>query len=361
MRRSFYLFLCILLLTGCVQQSILDDIQMITIIGYDLPDSEEEDDDLIKGIAVAPQYHADGKIENTVFVETAKLSKEIRSQYNAESPKPIVSGKLEIALFSRDIAETEGVMSLIDTLQRDPSIGSRVFLGISNGDTEELLRTNYGNVDTGTYFQDILKHNSKHGMLPEMNLHSFLYSHFSEGSDPFLPILDSDGDKGKIIGIGLLDDGKMVSELDAESLFTFKILHEKFSSNDSFSVKIDPDNYAAIYNIASKRKINYKSREENKIKITGNILGVIKEYSGHALTPEALKEIELTMEKDIEKRGAKMIQSFQELGIDPLSLGNAVRSKTRGEFDSEKWIEKYKQMDISFDMKVKITESGIIE
>ncbi|MDQ0484222.1 Ger(x)C family spore germination protein [Guptibacillus hwajinpoensis] len=360
MRRLFYLFLSSFLLTGCVQQSILDDIQMITIIGYDVPD-EDEEDGLIKGIAVAPQYLADGKIVNNVFVETAKLSKEIRSQYNSESPKPIVSGKLEVALFSREIAETEGVNGLVDTLQRDPSIGSRVYLGISNGDTEELLSTNYGNVDTGTYFQDILKHNSKHGMLPETNLHSFLYSLYSEGSDPFLPILDRDGDKVKIIGIGLLDDGKMVSELDADSLFTFKILHEKFSSNDSFSVKLDPEKYAAIYNIASKRKVEYKSREANKIKITGSILGVIKEYSGKALTPESLKKIEETMEEDIEKRGMKMIQTFQELGIDPLSIGNAVRSKTRGEFDSEKWIDEYKNMDISFDMKVKITESGIIE
>ncbi|KMM36130.1 Ger(x)C family spore germination protein [Guptibacillus hwajinpoensis] len=360
MRRSFNLFLIILLLTGCVQQSILDDIQMVTIIGYDLPD-EDKEDGLIKGIAVAPQYLADGKIENNVFVETAKLSKEIRSQYNSKSPKPIVSGKLEVAMFSREIAETEGVTGLVDTLHRDPSIGSRVFLGIANGDTEELLSTNYGNVDTGTYFQDILKHNSKHGMLPETNLHSFLYSYYSEGSDPFLPILDRDGDKVKITGIGLLDGGKMVSELDADNLFTFKILQEKFSSNDSFSVNLDQDKYAAIYNIASKRKIEYNSREANKIKIRGSILGVIKEYSGKALTPEALKEIEETMEKDIEKRGTKMIQSFQELGIDPISLGNAVRSKTRGEFDRKKWIDEYKNMDISFDMNVKITESGIIE
>ncbi|MDP4551857.1 Ger(x)C family spore germination protein [Alkalihalobacillus macyae] len=360
MRRSFNLLLIILLLTGCVQQSILDDIQMITIIGYDLPD-EDEEEGLIKGIAVAPQYHADGKIENNVFIDTAKLSKEIRSQYNSKSPKPIVSGKLEVALFSRKIAETEGVTGLVDTLQRDPSIGSRLFLGIGDGDTEELLSTNYGNVDTGTYFQDILKHNSKHGMLPETNLHSFLYSHYSEGSDPFLPILERDGDKVKITGVALLDGGKMVSELDADSLFTFKILQEKFSSNDSFSVNLDPEKYAAIYNIASKRKVEYKSREANKIKITGSILGVIKEYSGKALTPEALKDIEETMEKDIENRGIKMIQTFQELGIDPLSLGNVVRSKTRGDFNSEKWINEYKNMDISFDMNVKITESGIIE
>ncbi|MBN8209158.1 Ger(x)C family spore germination protein [Bacillus sp. NTK071] len=360
MRRLLFFFLCLFLLAGCVQQSILDDIQMITIVGYDVPE-DDESDGLIKGIAVAPQYQADGRIDNTVFIETAELSKEIRSQYNSESPKPIVSGKLEVGLFSRELAETDGVIGLVDTLQRDPSIGSRVFLGVANGNIEEMLSANYGNVDTGTYFHDVLTHNSKHGMLPETNLHSFLYSYFSEGSDPFLPLLEMDGDKVKISGIALLNGGKMVGELDADSLFTFKILSERFSSNDSFSVKLGPGKYAAIYNIASKRKIEYKRAGANKIHIKGNVLGVIKEYSGEELSPEALNEIKLTMEKDIEKRGLEMIKTFQELEIDPLSLGNAVRSRTRGEFNRDQWIDEYKDMDISFDMDVKITESGIIE
>ncbi|TKD68804.1 Ger(x)C family spore germination protein [Pseudalkalibacillus hwajinpoensis] len=360
MIRSLLILLCILLLTGCVQKKILDDIQMVTIIGYDVPD-EDKDGGLIKGIAVAPQYQPDGKVDNTVFIESAELSKEIRSQYNSGSSKPIVSGKLEVALFSREIAEKDGVIELVDTLQRDPSIGSRVFLGVANGEIEEMLSTNYGNVDTGTYFNDILTHNSKHGMLPQTNLHSFLYSYFSEGSDPFLPLLEMDDETVKIIGIALLNGDKMVGELDADSLFTFKILYEKFSSNDSFSVKLGPDKYASIYNIASKRKIDYKRAGNGKILITGNILGVIKEYSGNKLSPEALKEIKETMEKDIEERGTKMIKTFQELRIDPLSLGNVVRSRTRGEFDRDKWIDEYKDMDISFDMNVKITESGIIE
>ncbi len=360
MIRPLLFFIMLLLLTGCVERSILDDIQLVTIIGYDVPD-DEENHDLIKGVAVAPQYQADGRIDNSVFVQTAELSKEIRSQYNSESPKPFVSGKLQVALFSREVAETRGIMELVDTLQRDPAIGSRVFLGVVNTDVEELLSANYGNVDTGSFIHDTLNHNSQHGMLPETNLHNFLYYYFSEGHDPFLPLLELDVDKVKIIGIALLKGDKMVGSLDAKSLFTFKILYEKFSSNDSFTVKLDDGEYAAIYNIASKRKIDINKDGSGKIEIHGNILGVIKEYSGEKLTPPVLKDIQKKMKEEIEKKGNNMIDEFQKLEIDPLGLGNSVRSVTRGKFDHEQWMDKYPDMDITFKMNVNVTESGVIE
>ncbi|WP_273852383.1 Ger(x)C family spore germination protein [Guptibacillus spartinae] len=360
MKRRVCMIVCMFFLTSCVQKSILDDIQMVTIIGYDLPESDEEEGQT-KGVAVAPQYEADGRIENNVFVQTAELSKEIRSQYNSESPKPFVSGKLQVALFSQDIAETEGIMKLVDTLQRDPSIGSRVFLGISGTDVETLLTTNYGNVDTGTYIHDTLSHNSRHGMLPETNLHDFLYNYYSVGDDPFLPLVVLDEDKVKITGIALFKGDKMVDSINAKNLFTFKVLHQKFSSNDSFTVKLDEEEHAAIYNIASKRNINLKMVNRNKIVLHGKVLGVIKEYSGEKLTPAKLKNIETKMEKDIEKTGMDMINKFQDLNIDPLGIGSAVRSVTRGDFHEEDWEKRYPDMDITFQMDVTITESGVIE
>ncbi|MFK3961259.1 Ger(x)C family spore germination protein [Guptibacillus hwajinpoensis] len=360
MRLILVFVICSVLLTGCVESSILDDIQMVTIIGYDFPDDESEES-LIKGIAVAPQYQANGRVDNSIFIQTAELSKEIRSQYNSESSKSFVSGKLEVALFSRELAESEGIIELVDTLQRDPSIGSRVFLGISNSNLETLLSTNYGNVDTGTFIHDTLSHNSKRGMLPETSMHNFLYHYYSEGNDPILPLVEQDGDKVKIIGIALFNGDKMVGTIDSRSLFTFKILYEKFSSNDSFTVKLNDEEHAAIYNIASKRNLNFKKDGSNKVQVHGKVLGVIKEYSGKQLTPLKLKDIEETMEKEIENRGNEMVQEFQRLKIDPLGLGNAIRSVTRGNFSHEDWMDRYPDMDIEFHMDVKVTESGVIE
>lgn len=349
--------LCMLLFTGgCVQDYVVDDIQMVTVAGYEFGENGE-----IKGIAVAPQFQANGEIENSVFTESAQISKEIRSQYNSESPKPFVSGKLQVAIYSRKIAEEKGIMELTDTLQRDPSIGSRAFLAISNGDPEEILRTDFGNVDTGQYIHNLLQHNSQYGMLPKTNLHNFFYYYFSEGNDPFLPLIDLVENKVKITGLAILKGDKMVMELPAEDLFSFKILYENFSSNDSFTTTLKNDDNASIYNIASKRNIDLKEIKKDKITISGKILGVIKEYTGEGLSAEVKNKIQKEMEKEVEIKANKMIKKFQEEGVDPLGLGIAVRSKTRGEFNYDEWKERYKDLDINFNMKVVITESGVIE
>ncbi|MCA0989071.1 Ger(x)C family spore germination protein [Guptibacillus algicola] len=356
MKLRILLCVCMLILSGCVENSIVDDIQMVTVIGY-----EKTDDGKLKGIAVAPQFQANGNVENSVFVETAQISKEIRSQFNTESPKPLVSGKLQLAIYSKKIAEEDGIMELTDTLQRDPSIGSRTFLAVSNSDPEAMLRTNFGNVDTGHYIHSILEHNSKYGMLPETNLHNFFYYYFSEGNDPFLPLIDLEEDKVKITGLVLLKKDKMVSELPADDLFTFKILYENFSSNDSYTTDLGGGDHASIYNIASKRDIDLKKIKKNKITINGKVLGVIKEYTGEELNTKVKEKIEKDMEEEVEKKGREMIEKFQEEGIDPLGLGNAVRSVTRGKFDYDEWKQRYTDIDIKFNMEVVITESGVIE
>lgn len=348
--------IAILFLSGCVENSIVDDIQMVTVIGY-----EKTEDGNVKGVAVAPQFQADGTVQNSVFVEEAQISKEIRSQYNSESPKPMVSGKLQLAIYSRKLAESDGIMELTDTLQRDPSIGSRAYLAISNSDPEEILRTNFGNVDTGHFIHSILEHNSKYGMLPKTNLHNFFYYYFSEGNDPFLPLIELQDNKVKVTGLALLKGDKMVMELPAEDLFTFKILYENFSSNDSFTTDLGGGARASIYNIASKRDIDLKKIKKNELTINGEILGVIKEYTGERLNSEVIDKIEKDMEEEVERKGRKMIKEFQEQGIDPLGLGNAVRSVTRGKFDHNEWKDRYPDLSIKFNMNVIITESGVIE
>ncbi|WP_347552123.1 Ger(x)C family spore germination protein [Pseudalkalibacillus hwajinpoensis] len=360
MKRWYAVLIFALMLTGCVENRILDDLQMITVIGYDKADDGSESD-VVKGIAVAPQFERDGRIENNVFVESAHLSKEIRSQFNAESSKPLVSGKLQVAIYSREIAETDGIIDLVDTLQRDPAIGSRAFLAIANSDPEEMLRSDFGNVDIGSYIHDVLEHNSVNGMLPLTNLHYFLYYYYSEGNDPFLPLIEKQDNKVKIVGLALFDGDKMVGEIGLQDLFTFKALFEKFSSNDSYSVKLDNGEYAAVYNIASKRNLNLADVDKDNIEIKGEILGIIKEYSGEKLNPKIMKEIQSTMEVEIEEKGNAMIKDFQRLGVDPLGLGNAVRSVTRGGLDQKEWKKKYEDMDITFNMNVNITEAGVTE
>jgi spore germination protein len=74
--------------------------------------------------------------------------------------------------------------------------------------------------------------------------------------------------------------------------------------------------------------------------------------------PKVVKKIEKSIEKELEKEGMKMIQKFKKLNIDPLGIGEHVRSRTR-EFNHKEWNDRYQDLDVKVKYHVQITESGI--
>ena len=54
------------------------------------------------------------------------------------------------------------------------------------------------------------------------------------------------------------------------------------------------------------------------------------------------------------------MRKFQELKIDPLGIGEKVRSHFRN-FDKEAWKDRYPTVPVEFDMKVRIVNTGITE
>jgi spore germination protein len=71
-----------------------------------------------------------------------------------------------------------------------------------------------------------------------------------------------------------------------------------------------------------------------------------------------IKGIERKIEKELNKEGYKLIGKFQKLNIDPIGIGEHVRSRTRA-FDHKGWNKNYSGLDIKVKYQVKITESGI--
>ncbi|WP_373462638.1 Ger(x)C family spore germination C-terminal domain-containing protein [Paenibacillus sp. V4I3] len=53
-----------------------------------------------------------------------------------------------------------------------------------------------------------------------------------------------------------------------------------------------------------------------------------------------------------------LIQLFKKEGIDPLGLGDFVRSKTRN-WNEEEWKKEYRTLNVRLNVKVNLTEMGI--
>jgi spore germination protein len=95
-----------------------------------------------------------------------------------------------------------------------------------------------------------------------------------------------------------------------------------------------------------------------ELRLTGNVV----EYTGSAnFENEAeVKVVEKAVSHEIEPQANELIERFKDMGIDPLSIGESIRKRHRGEWSKERWIEAMKRADIHVHVTTNIIGSGTV-
>jgi spore germination protein len=354
--KKFILIIAVsLLMAGCVEKEIIDDVNIEMGIGYDVKEGDQ-----LEGTIMIPVFNPDKKIGNFTFSATASSARDLFQEVQRKSAQPVVTGSLEIAVFGEEMAK-KGVIELIDSFERDASIGARVYLAVGEGNAKDILSGTYGNRGNAVHLSDLIKQNTDKRNLPKTNLHLFLFDHYQKGKDPYMPILKKlEAEIIDIVGVALFKDDKMVHTIPADKMFFFKLLTDKFSQG-SFKIKVrEEEEQAAIRDLDSKNKFKLTKRDPYSITVEIKIEGIIREYTGQMLTPAMIKKIEKELENTVNEECSTLIADFQGHGVDPIGFGHFIKSKTRG-FDFKKWEDDYKNLTVHVKTDAKITEVGIVE
>jgi spore germination protein len=355
MKKWYYFFFgCFLIIAGgCVRKEVLDDINILSAVGYDYVDENK-----IRGTALIPVYET-GKISNETFVTTSITSQDMLEELQHKSSDPLVNGSIEVILYGDKLAK-KGIIPIMDTLQRDPSLGTRLYLMVIKGTAKEVLEGKYGNRGNGIYLSNLIRHNIEQRDIPKTNLHKFLYDYYSDGRDPFLPYMQRSKDKVKIVGIALFDNDRMVHYIKRNEMFYFKILVDRYTEG-MHTVQLENDEYAAIKSIVTNRTFSFSgSKEQPKITVKIKIRGVLYEYSGGHYNKKIKRMIEKSFEKEIVKEAGSLIKHLQSHQIDPIGFGDEAKSRYRN-FSYKTFYKNYPTLDIEVKAKVTIIDSGIVE
>ena len=353
LKKCSFLCLMFLLLTGCVEKEILDDISIESGLGFDYYKEGQ-----ILGTALVPNYMPDKSIKNVTYTSVSAMNRELFLEMQRQSADPLVIGSLQVALFGEKLAKN-GIIDLIDSLQRDATIGERLYLVVVDGKASELLKHDYGTSGNATYISNLIEQNIKSRDLPKSNLHRFIYDFFQTGKDSYLPTVKKIGkDKMEINGISLFKKDKVVETLPTSKMFFFKLLVDQYSEG-TYKIKMG-DEEAAVRSILSRTHFALSKKNPTEVTIRIKIKGSIREFSGNKLSPKAIKTIEKNMEKTVNQQSLKLLNHFKEIGIDPVGIGHFVKSRTR-HFDYEKWKTTYKTVPIKVKTKVEIIDAGVIE
>jgi spore germination protein len=354
--KKFFLILLSLqfLLTGCVEKEIVDDVNLITAVAFDSAGNNQ-----ILGTVNYNVYLKDQPVEDKQIVQQSELSREIIDDMQKQSSHPLVLGKLQIVLFGETLVKA-GINEQVDTLQREASISERLLLVVARGKAKEILDADFSPLGASEFLTNLILHNKTELDVPRSNLHLFLYQYYSKGQDAYLPILKKSGSTIQIDGLALFDNEKFVTEIPNEKMFFFKVLTDQYT-NGSYTLDLPETNEkVGIKSISSSRKIKLKSTDPYKLEISIRIKGFVTEFTGGKITPQIINEAEKAFEKSIEKETLALIEKFKDLKIDPLGLGNDIRSRSR-DFKLDEWREKIPELQVDVKAEAIISETGVVD
>ncbi|MEH7123798.1 Ger(x)C family spore germination protein [Bacillus sp. JJ1773] len=343
-----------ILLSGCVQRKVIDNINIESAAAFDkLAEGK------FIGTLLTQEYLPDKSIKNNTYTSEASLRRDLMLNLQKESSKPIVTGGVLVSIFGDKLVD-EGIIDFVDTYQRDPSIGARNFLATSHGSALEILKGDYGPEGNSNYINDLIEHNIQRGDVPETNLHIFLRDYYMKGKDPYLPELRQIAqNKMEISGLSIFRNDKEVYVLPKKEMFYFKLLVDKHTEG-SYRVHLEKGKDADVKSITSKHKFKLSKEKPLHVAIDIKTVGVIKEYTGERLTPKVVKEIEKKLEKDINEKCLELIKRFQKEKVDPIGFGFLHRKYIRG-YDFKKWKDDYQNLTVKINTKVRIAETGVID
>lgn len=355
---GFMFTITFLILSGCNRINILDQLQMVTILGFN-----KENDKYI-GTALYTDYteQKQGKV-HTLQGEATTVEL-VLDDMNSQSEKPIKIGKLMLLIVSEEIAK-EDISDIVRTICRDPLVGTNLIVAVSEMPPKEIL--NKIKDEGSDYLPRLIEQNFKFQNLPISNLHIFLFDYYGKGRDIAVPYIKLN-QKGKVMinEYAVFKKEKLNLILNEKEMVLYKILRDE-SIGGQVAVNVSKGQFEdlAVLTVLSGKNIESVSvSNPNTLpRISYNITlnGMVRDY------PKWLdlrkKENNLLLERQLEKRLEEdlkhLLLKFQEHNVDPLGVGDFIRAHSE-EWNEEQFYETiYPTIIFNVDTSVVLSESGI--
>jgi spore germination protein len=362
-RINIIVFCVLLMVTGCAQKRIIDDLALINAIGFDL---SKEDKEQLKVSATFPIITKDGKYDRKTLIVEGKSSKSAREKLKHKTNMQLENGQLRVTLFGTELAK-QGLLPQIDTFVRDPNIGSRVLLALGKPEASGILTLEIENEGQNATFleQAITKLNSESKSI-NYDIFQFLRDLYDDGVDPILPAYKVEEDDLKYDGVGLFQGDKLIDYLnptDAKLLFLFrkKITHGELEQE--IELEEGKKKQIMLSFVQTKHHIDVNSIAKDNLVATINIdiIGDVLEYTGEEdlSDPKIQMKAEKLISKQLNSKGNELLLQLQEMQVDPIGIGQHIRNHMKyKEWKALDWYEEYRKMNIKVNTNVKFSSNG---
>jgi Ger(x)C family germination protein len=349
------LLVCIVCLFGCSRTRIIDKISIVHVFGFDQADNGE-----LIGTALFPEYTKNKDSDQIHYLEEQAPTGDLFVPKMATlTSAPVELAKIRVLLFGKSYAEA-GIQDMVERFILNPQLGTNIQIAVSTHSARETLNT-FKKEKTLTLAERI-QHNMQGQALPNMNLHVFLNHFYGEGMDAYVPMLTIDEkDRVKIEGIGIFKDDKLKLHLKPEQTILFSFIEDD-RTQATYQIELDEnDRREKITVRAFQSKSNWDwDQKKEQLNLRLQLKMTLTQYPDRFNVEKAedVMEMKKLIVEKLEKGMGDLLAAFKENEVDPLGIGNIVRTKDRT-WEEESFYEQYPTLPIHVNVNLKILHSGL--
>ncbi|MFC3798477.1 Ger(x)C family spore germination protein [Cohnella sp. GCM10012308] len=363
-RRILIRMLPLVLLCGCQDEKVLEKIGFVRTI---VMETAEGQDQAMKMTISIPKTN---QTEAIVYSTVSKSFKQARIRFDMENDRKIVFGQLRQVMFGESLAR-RGVWGPLESVVRDPAIGVRTHILVSEGDVSRYISKRFLQGGTmGEYIDNLVRSDPATRGRFDTNLHTFMRDYYDDGIDPIATIIKETERGLGVNGIALFAGDRCVGKIDAEDAMFFALLRDKLKSGTLYMDEVETPRgmgTLTLGNVTSRQRIEVLSppdaklgkaaRAVIKLKIRGSLL----EYDGLMSLNNIRSQpmLERAMEKYVSGRCERLVKDMQRTGSDALGVGIRVRNKMKYKaWKSLDWNKAFAEAEIKVSVKLEIKDFG---
>lgn len=350
------------MLSGCWDQNLLKEVQLIYTAGYD----QTEEGEVTATTLAPPIEETDQVNEITVTGHTVRDSMLEMDLLIAEFAD---FSKLQTILLGSDLVKDE-VYPFLDELYRNPQHNLHARVAVTDRAASELLSEQYDTQKRKSeYFKGLLESSELTTVTPYVSLQDACTIMFNTEKDLYLPYItyEKEQKRAKVEGIALFHNNRFTGEyLNTEESVIFNMLNNDTEELVRVTRRVHDDSELEVENWLTVNIKHSKTRmsisKDLKKWVTDVEMDIVMtEYGQNKITKNKEAELQKRLKEILTEDIRHVMEKLQKSQSDAFGLANRVSAFNAERWDSDTWDETYQALQLQVNVEMKVIGTGIID
>ncbi|MED2974903.1 Ger(x)C family spore germination protein [Fictibacillus sp. B-59209] len=358
------------LMTGCWDQRLIKESRLILAVGLDLAPNGKIRDTVVYPVVNKPSQ-AVAMVKSVVVTSTGDTTRDARFNLDKKVSQMFDASRNRIFLFGEKLARKD-MYSSLDVIYRDPRGSINAMVAVVKGQAKKGLEIQpQDSTLLDIYYPELIRSASNIGLYDIETVQSICSLMFDEGNDYLLPYLkiSEKQQRASVIGTAMFHRNKMTGSLNGRESTLLLLLNNvknpypRFTFKISKRQEINEKNYMTILvnDIERKMKINISHNQKVHVKLNLEMDVNVNELPmDHLDNPKKAIKLDRLLSREMNNLAKKTIKKMQKANCDELGIGKKIRAFHNSDWKRMNWDKDYSKITIEPNVKVMITQHGII-